>query len=147
MPERRAGQSLYEVIRTKKATFVDTLPDPGSDWPADVRVVYLDLRARLFEEGLTAEGLCKSCGIRDNNIHSRFREILGKGIKEYIIDCRIMMSIELLQHDIDVYKIAYCIGYTTLGGFSTTFKRRIGYSPQQVRRHIRGSLDGQEGNS
>lgn len=51
MPPDDDERAPREVIEAERTAYLENLPEPGSDWPPDVRAVYETLRERLFEWG------------------------------------------------------------------------------------------------
>lgn len=125
----------YEEIKATKETYLkEELSAPDPDWPMDVRTVYRELQARVFEMGLEAQSVVDACGIGDNNIYTRYAHFTGQGIKEMILTHRLRLAKRLLMDtELPISKIAFAVGYENPSGFSATFKRKKECSPSEYR--------------
>lgn len=129
-----AGTSDEEIAATKETYLKEELSAPAPDWPVDVRAVYRELQARVFEMGLEAQSVVDACGIGDNNIYTRYAHFTGQGIKETLLTHRLRLAKRLLANtELPISKIAFAVGYENPSGFSATFKRKEGYSPSEYR--------------
>lgn len=130
-----------QIIEAERSAYIEEhLPEPESDWPPDVRVVYEALRDRLFDwNGVEAQEVIKNCGIRSHDIYSRFRYVTGYGIKEFVIHHQLRLAKRLLWYEsLSVSEVAFAVGYSSPSGFSKTFKRHEGQSPTAFREQEEG---------
>lgn len=135
-PKANSGTPLpREIAEQEKAAYREALPPPDSDWRAAVQLIYTKVVERLFEEKITAREIVEDCGCGDNNVYTRFRYEVGRGIKEFIVRHRLRVAKHLLLHheEVPVSEIAYAVGYSSPSGFCTTFKRREGCTPTAFR--------------
>lgn len=133
MSSTRSSRTSYEIIEQEKEAYLEEeVPGPDLEWPPDVRIVYNELRDRVFEMGLEAQEIVEHCGIGDNNIYTRFSYFTGRGIKEWILEHRLELAKRLLPRDqVPIGRIALSVGYENPSGFSTIFKRREGCPPSE----------------
>jgi AraC-like DNA-binding protein len=112
-----------------------SLVETDSDCPADVTRVLEEIHSHLFDSELTIERVKQKCGIGDNNISSRFRYFVGCKPSRYILRHRLKMARHLLGNfDVKVGDVAFSIGYSSVGAFSTMFKRKEGCTPSSYKK-------------
>ncbi|KAB2342733.1 helix-turn-helix transcriptional regulator [Actinomadura rudentiformis] len=69
-----------------------------------------------------------------------FREVYGETPGQYLSRRRIERAQELLRSaNLTVTEICLLVGFTSLGTFSTTFKKQVGVTPTEFRRAARRS--------
>lgn len=135
-PDAR-DRSPYEIIEEERDAYLEELPAADPDWPTDVRIVYQELRDRLFDwgGGVEARDVLDDCGIGTHNIYGRFGHVMGHGIKEFVVHHRLQLAKRLLQYkSLSVTEIALAVGYDSVSGFCTTFRRHEGCSPTAFRK-------------
>lgn len=133
-------RAVHEIIDVERAAYLDALPPPDPDWPPDVRSVYEDIQARLFDFGLRIEDLKTRCGLGNNNVSSRFKRFVGKAPKDYILHHRCALAKRLLYStDATCEQVAFEIGWESPSAFTKAFKKRYGSTPNQHRRNARGN--------
>lgn len=129
------SSALPESVVQKQTAYLQSLPALNPKWPPDVRAVYATIRDRLFDVGLQAQTVVDACGIRTNDIYTRFHVFVGSPIKAFIIHHRMEFAKHLLRHEsIPVYLVAHAVGYASSSGFSTSFKRHVDCSPTAYRK-------------
>ena len=128
-------QPLSHVIEAQKEAYLHGMPEPATDWPTEVRLLYRESLDRLFDEGVTAKKVVSACALRSNEVYSRFRYEVGQGIGAFIITHRVRFAKKLLDAhpNLRVTDIAYAVGYGSVSGFCTTFKRYTGRTPSEYR--------------
>jgi AraC-like DNA-binding protein len=68
----------------------------------------------------------------------QFREVFGETPNQYLQTRRIERAQELLRvTDLSVHDVCLAVGYTSVGSFSTCFKRTVGASPTAFRERAR----------
>ena len=55
-------------------------------YPPDVRKILKYVHDHIFENTLTIQGVKQACKVRNNNISTKFRLLIGMGIKEYVMN-------------------------------------------------------------
>ncbi|MEM1182494.1 MAG: helix-turn-helix transcriptional regulator [Acidobacteriota bacterium] len=100
----------------------------------EIRELATFIFGNLFEPGLNVKTARRRCRIRDNNISSRFRRAMGKGIKEYIDDHRMAAAAILLRRtELSIFDIAMSVGFHHVETFYQVFRRRYGCTPGRFR--------------
>jgi AraC-like DNA-binding protein len=69
----------------------------------------------------------------------QFKEVFGETPGQYLQTRRIERAQELLRlSDLSVHDVCLAVGFTSVGSFSTCFKRTVGESPAAFRDRVRG---------
>ncbi len=75
--------------------------------------------------------------LNEYKLKTGFKKLFGLPVHAYIIEQRLQKAMELLQNSAQsVTQIANSVGYSELGRFAVTFRKKYGVSPSQVRRGI-----------
>jgi AraC-like DNA-binding protein len=102
------------------------------------------LRARdivdsRYEEPLDLEGLARAAHVSPRHFSREFRRTFGETPYQYLLTRRLERARHLLRTtDLQVAEICLEVGFTSVGSFTTTFRRRVGVSPTEYRRQKRG---------
>lgn len=105
-----------------------------ADLPGDLGKLVLHIHENLFDVALNVSSAKRSCQMRNNNVTTRFRVVLGVGIHEYIEALRMDAAGWLLREcGVRVYLVAMAVGYAHLETFCRAFQRRFGCTPSQHR--------------
>jgi AraC-like DNA-binding protein len=108
---------------------------PAEDLPREIREVLAHIHEHLFDLQLNVRHLKSNCRIRDNNISSRFRYVMGMTIKQYVETLRMQAASRLLrEEEIGIFDIAVSVGYYNLQTFYRAFDRYHGCTPASLRR-------------
>ena len=87
------------------------------------------------DSDLSLERLCKSYGYNVKYISRKFRQNVGIGFSDYLINCRIRHACILLtESSMTIREIATTVGYPDALYFSKVFKRIMKASPSEYRR-------------
>jgi AraC-like DNA-binding protein len=106
------------------------IPPPPASAPAEVGHAVADIHRHLFDPALDVTAVRRRCGLRNNNISTRFRSALGEGIREYIERLRLEAACELLAAgDLEIFLIALAVGYNHQETFCRAFQRHFGFAP------------------
>ena len=106
--------------------------------PRDV-VVHLrrarDHADRHFDEPLDLESLAAVAGISKYHFHRLFAATYGRTPAAYLSERRIERAQDLLRAtNLTVTEICHAVGFSSLGSFSSTFRRIVGGSPSDYQR-------------
>ena len=109
-------------------------PLNSKDMPQNVRQILSFIHQHLCSPGLNVQQLKRSCQIGDNNISSRFRQVVGVTIKDYIESLRMEVAARLLRkRSVSIYEIAQSVGYDNPQTFYRAFERRFHCTPATYR--------------
>jgi AraC-like DNA-binding protein len=101
------------------------------------------LRARericdAYDEPLTIHALARTAGLSPYLFVRSFGHAFGRTPHDYLIDVRIERAKLALLRGESVTEACMAVGLSSLGSFSTMFKRRTGRSPAAWQRRARG---------
>lgn len=98
------------------------------------------LQDHLFDSNLNVSTLKLRCDLRNNNVSTIFRSIVGVGIRDYIEMLRLDAADHLLRiGGFEIYLIAMSVGYDHQETFFRAFQRRFGCTPSRRRNAFRSS--------
>ena len=104
------------------------------DLPREIREVLAHIHQHLFDLRLNVRYLKSCCRIRDNNVSSRFRYLMGVTIKQYVETLRMQAASHLLrQEEIGIFDVSFAVGYYNLQTFYRAFERHHGCTPARYR--------------
>lgn len=135
-------QDKYERIAAALEAFrSENRPRKPDGLPRDVSEVLDYVHDHLFDPELNVTTVRAGCRLRDNNISTRFRLVLGCGIREHIEDLRLRAADRLLREtDLEVYLVAMAVGYDHQETFCRAFQRHFGDSPARARETARENV-------
>jgi len=85
-------------------------------------------------EGHTLESLAARANFSPRYFSLKFKEIIGKSVRSYIVEARIKRAEHLLHYTgMTVTEVAQALGYDNLHFFSRQFKKYTGKSPSEIR--------------
>ncbi|CAL64997.1 substrate-binding domain-containing protein [Christiangramia forsetii] len=88
----------------------------------------------LRNTGFSVEDLAARLKISRVQLYRKVKALLGVSISEYINSQRLNKAKNLLQDsDMNISEIAYEVGYSSPGYFSTSFKKEYGISPKELK--------------
>jgi len=86
------------------------------------------------DQNLTVESLSEQFCLSRVHLFRKTKILLGESPNDYIQQVRLKKASQLLlESRLTVAQIAYQVGYSSPGYFSTAFKSRFGYSPSEWR--------------
>ncbi|HEX5717449.1 MAG TPA: AraC family transcriptional regulator [Thermoanaerobaculia bacterium] len=107
------------------------------DLPREIREVLAHIHVNLFDLELNVRSLKSCCRIRDNNVSSRFRYLMGMTIKQYVEGLRMEAAARLLRNeDVGIFDVSIAVGYNSLQTFYRAFGRHCGCTPAEYRRRL-----------
>ena len=91
-----------------------------------------------FDEPLRLGDLCAEASLTSWHFLRAFRAAFGETPHEYLTRVRLERAKELLTvTSRPVTEVCFDVGFTSLGSFSTLFRRQVGLSPMEFRRQVR----------
>lgn len=89
-----------------------------------------------YMEDITLQAAAEIAGMRDTYFSRKFQEVTGYGFKEYLTNIRIQHSQEMLVNSgLTITQIALACGFTNSNYFGDAFKKCMGISPRDFRKH------------
>jgi transcriptional regulator GlxA family with amidase domain len=94
-----------------------------------------DLMDRAYAQPLDVARLAHSAGLSRAHFNRRFKQAFGETPHRYLITRRMERAKALLRAGhLSVTEVCLAVGCTSLGSFSTQFRRFVGESPSAYRR-------------
>ena len=88
-----------------------------------------------LSEPMTIAQLAARFHISPTALKDCFRQLYGRPLHQYLLECRIQKAAELLREGrLPVTEVAAAVGYTSASQFGVAFKRRFHLTPSQFRR-------------
>ena len=87
----------------------------------------------LADEEFNVTAMSKEFGMSRTSLFSKIKALYGVSPQTWITDYRLNKAIELLKtHEFNVSEVSYKVGFSTLTGFSRSFKNKFGFPPSAV---------------
>ncbi len=98
-----------------------------------------DLIDGRYAEPLDLEALARAAHVSPRHFSRGFRRTFGETPYQYLLTRRIERARHLLRTtDMRVAEICLEVGFTSVGSFTTTFRRHVGVAPTTYRRATAG---------
>ena len=100
-----------------------------------------DLADLRYAEPLTVADLAKAAGLSPAHFSRAFRQAFGEPPHRYLLTRRLERAAALLRNtDRSVTEICLAGGLTSVGSFTTSFRRMFGQTPLEYRRSYPSAL-------
>ena len=111
------------------------LPKKSTDYESIVQVIqYIDDN---FSHTIKLSGLSKLANMSATKLKNLFRQFTGCTVTEYILSKKADYASHLLANsDLSIKELAKKVGFDTVAGFSTSFKKQTGIPPSEYRKQI-----------
>lgn len=111
------------------------LPKKSTDYKSIVRVIqYIDDN---FSQTIKLAELSRLANMSATKLKKLFRQFTGCTITEYILSKKTDYASHLLaDSDLSIEELAKKVGFNTVAGFSTSFKKQTGIPPSEYRKQI-----------
>jgi len=94
-----------------------------------------DLIDRAYAEHLDINALARSASVSTTYFSRSFKAAFGETPHQYLMSRRMERAKALLRSgDLPVTEVCLAVGFTSLGSFSTQFRRFVGDSPSAYRK-------------
>ena len=101
-----------------------------------------DLVDSAYAEPLDLEALARAAHVSPRHFSRSFRRTFGETPHQYLLTRRLERARHLLRTtDLQVAEVCLAVGFTSVGSFTSTFRRRVGVSPTAYRREHAGPSD------
>ena len=102
----------------------------GNDEALMERIVQ-SVNQHLDDSEFAVEQLCSEVGISRAHLHRKMKEMTGMPVTEFIRNIRLEQAARLLrERKLNITQVAYSVGFSNLGYFSTVFRKHFGVSPR-----------------
>ena len=89
-----------------------------------------------YDEEITVDRLCEIAAMSESSLMRAFRRVTDKSPIDYVVGLRITKAAELLSGtDLSVTEISYRCGFNDSNYFSRQFRKVMGTSPRDYRKH------------
>ncbi|MFK7860018.1 MAG: AraC family transcriptional regulator [Granulosicoccus sp.] len=129
----QAFRSWIQGLREDEKGWVAALNDPFIGKA-------MSLMHRQPARNWQVESLAHEIGMSRSGFSARFSAMMGESVKQYLTTLRIQLAHRELRESNDTLaQIAERVGYKSESAFNRAFKREVGVSPGEVRKHrVRG---------
>jgi AraC-like DNA-binding protein len=98
-----------------------------------------DLIDGRYAEPLNLDGLASAAHVSSRHFSRSFRRTFGETPHQYLLTRRLERARHLLRTtDWQVAEVCLSVGFTSVGSFTTTFRRHFGVTPTAYRREMGG---------
>jgi AraC-like DNA-binding protein len=99
-----------------------------------------DFLADSYDATVLLDEAARHAGMSRFHFLRSFARTFGETPRAYVQRLRIERAMDRLARGATVTDACFDVGYTSLGSFSTMFARRLGLSPSEWQRSIRGQV-------
>lgn len=133
----RNRRHLQEILASRTSA----TPEPNEETAVKLSShdrKFIDKLYRLIDEHIAEEvfnvsSLGQELGMSRSNFHDKCKALLGESPQTFLQTYRLNRAMELLrEHDMNVSEVSYAVGFSSLSGFSRSFKRKFGIPPSSV---------------
>jgi transcriptional regulator GlxA family with amidase domain len=94
-----------------------------------------DLADAHYDKPLDLADLARTAHVSERHFSRSFRQAYGETPYQYLLSRRMERARHLLRTtDMQVAEICLAVGFTSVGSFTTTFRRHVGITPMDYRR-------------
>ena len=90
------------------------------------------INAHLSDSDFSVDTLCDEVGISRAHLHRKMKDMTGIPVSEFIRNLRLEQGARMLREQkLNITQVAYAVGFSNLGYFSTVFRKHFGVSPRE----------------
>lgn len=98
-----------------------------------VEKLHAMMEEHLADEEFNVTAMSKEFGMSRTSLFSKIKALYGESPQTWITDYRLNKAMELLKtREYNVSEVSYRVGFSTLTGFSRSFKNKFGFPPSAV---------------
>ena len=91
------------------------------------------MEEHLGEEDFNVTTMALELGMSRTSLFSKLKALLGQSPQSFLLGYRLNRALQLLKEgELNVSEVAYKVGFSTLTGFSRSFKNKFGVPPSSV---------------
>jgi AraC-like DNA-binding protein len=113
----------------------------SNSWPSRRAILLLgrgrDMLADIRSSDATIRDIAREAGMSHFHFIRRFEAVFGETPHQFRIREKLMEAQRLLAHGRSVTEACLDVGFTSVGSFSTLFKRNLGVTPSVYQRQLR----------
>ncbi len=100
---------------------------------AFIEKMYRIIEEHLSDESFGVNTLAEELGMSRTSVFSKIKSLLGVSPQTFLCDYRLNKAMELLKsREMNISEVAYKVGFSTLTGFSRSFKNKFGIPPSSI---------------
>lgn len=141
LPDMRRAIATFVQSRKRQrdlygnsAAVADRMETPevrGNDDALMDRIVQ-SINRHLQDSDFSVEQLCAEAAISRAHLHRKMKELTGLSTSEFIRNIRLEQATRLLREQkLNITQVAYSVGFSNVGYFSTAFRKHFGLSPRE----------------
>lgn len=132
--QSRRQQTIQAATQTRNATaMAESIEAPqvsGNDEHLMQRITQ-SVNRHLGDSDFSVEQMCDEVGISRAHLHRKMKELTGFSATEFVRNIRLEQAARLLrERKLNITQVAYTVGFSNLGYFSTVFRKHFGLSPR-----------------
>lgn len=109
---------------------VEKVEVKGNDEQLMERIIK-SVNQHLSDSDYGVETMCEEVGISRAHLHRKMKDMAGIPVSEFIRNIRLEQAARLLKEQkVNITQVAYSVGFSSLGYFSTVFRKHFGVSPR-----------------
>lgn len=109
---------------------VENVEVKGNDEQLMERIIK-SVNQHLSDSDYGVEVMCEEVGISRAHLHRKMKDLTGIPVSEFIRNVRLEQAARLLKEQkVNITQVAYSVGFSSLGYFSTVFRKHFGMSPR-----------------
>lgn len=86
----------------------------------------------LSDSDFSVDVMCEEVGISRAHLHRKMKDMTGIPVSEFIRNIRLEQGARMLREQkLNITQVAYAVGFSNLGYFSTVFRKHFGMSPRE----------------
>lgn len=90
------------------------------------------INTHLSDSDYGVDTMCEEVGISRAHLHRKMKELTGIPVSEFIRNIRLEQAARLLKEQkLNITQVAYTVGFSSHGYFSTVFRKHFGVSPRE----------------
>lgn len=90
-----------------------------------------------YNKGYNLKIIAQGLGMSESNITRLFKQYYGLTPNEYVVQIRVEKAKSLLSEtNVDIFTVAYEVGFKSLSNFYKCFKEQVGCTPKSYRKGI-----------
>lgn len=110
---------------------VDMPEVKGNDEQLMERIIK-SVNDHLSDSDYGVEIMCDEVGISRAHLYRKMKDLTGISVSEFVRNIRLEQAARLLKEQkVNVTQVAYTVGFSSLGYFSTVFRKHFGMSPRE----------------
>lgn len=110
---------------------VESIEVKGNDEQLMERIMK-SINAHLSDSDYGVDIMCSEVGISRAHLHRKMKELTGIPVSEFIRNIRLEQAARLLKEQkLNITQVAYTVGFSSHGYFSTVFRKHFGVSPRE----------------